>query len=146
MQDQSRDIDKYYLDTQTGEVLYLDCFLFRQIEEGEELDMELIPDWQQGQIGEINAILEDTEELYQRVPEVWSNEAYDIMVDFIKTVPDNRIADDLWNAIYGRKPFLRFKDALHQHPELLDSWYTFEEKAYQKIIREWLNSFGIEPQ
>lgn len=122
----------------------MDCFLFNQIEEGEEPDMEFVPDWQQEQLEEIKAIFEDTEERYQRVPEVWSDEAYEIMVNFIRTVRNNRIADALWNAIEGRKPFRRFKDALHRYPELLDAWYTFEEEAYREIAKEWLNSLDIE--
>ena len=80
MQDQSRDINEYYLDTQTDEVIWVDRFLFDQIEAGEEPDMELVPAWQQKQLEAMRAILEDTEERYQRVPEVWSHEAYEIKV------------------------------------------------------------------
>ena len=80
MQDQSRDINEYYLDTQTGEVIWVDRFLFDQIEAGEEPDMELVPDWQQKQLETMRAILEDTEERYQRVPKVWSHEACEIKV------------------------------------------------------------------
>jgi len=144
MQDQSRDINEYYLDTQTGEVIWVDRFLFDQIKAGKEPDMELVPDWQQKQLEAMRAIFEDTEERYQRVPEVWSDKAYEIMVNFIRTVRNHRIADALWNAIEGRKPFRRFKDTLHRYPELLNTWYRFEEEAYKEIAKEWLDSLGIE--
>ncbi|RLA98571.1 MAG: hypothetical protein DRG83_14320, partial [Deltaproteobacteria bacterium] len=64
MQDQSRDINEYYLDTQTGEVIWVDRFLFDQIEAGKEPNMELVPAWQQKQLEAMRAILEDTEERY----------------------------------------------------------------------------------
>ncbi len=143
MHDQTREINDYYLDTETGELIYVDAMTFSRLEEDEELEPEDIPQWMEEDIPKMKAILEDQKDRYLNVPAVDSHTSYDIMRRFIPTVEDEKIADALWDAINQRKPFRRFKDVLANHPDIFKQWDAFEEDAYKEIAAEWLKEEGF---
>ena len=70
--------------------------------------------------------------------------SYQVMEEFTETLPSGRVRDDLTLALRMRKPFKRFKDILRDHPELRKQWFRFEEEAFVKIGREWLEERNIE--
>ncbi len=67
------------------------------------------------------------------------------MRDFIYTVENDRLQDDLWQAISGRGAFRYFKDTLAQNPAEQKRWYAYKEDRLTSQAREWLEENDIEP-
>jgi len=58
------------------------------------------------------------------------------MEDFVRTVPDARIADQLWRAIKGKGAFRYFKDTAHRLG-FIDEWYRYRDGAMKKFMLDW---------
>ncbi len=71
-----------------------------------------------------------------------SRAGYRDMERFVDDIDDADIADELSTALRGRGPFRRFKDALHEWPELLERWYAFAEDRQRGRARSWLADEG----
>ena len=124
-EDQSPEM-QHYFDRETGEVLTV--FL----EKVEEMDFEE------------EERLEGDPCRYLRIEPVPSRTGFEIISDFVDTLPEGRIQRELDQALGKNRPFRRFKDVLRNYPEVEDDWYRFHEKAYMKIIKEWLDDHGVE--
>ena len=65
------------------------------------------------------------------------------MVDFIDTVPDQRLGDRLSDAIRGRGAFRRFADTLRRESEdELSRWFEFADERKRGRARAWLADVG----
>lgn len=118
---------RYYLDLETGEVIFISDFM--DTEEKEELDEK---------------IEEGFGERYISIPNADSHEGYKDMVDFIETVKDINLKEKLCIAISGSGAFRRFKDVLLSYPEERERWFKFKEAKLVERVREWADFEGIE--
>ncbi|MGZ5051302.1 MAG: UPF0158 family protein [Methylobacter sp.] len=114
----------YFLDTETGDILL----------KTEGLDDGDVPD-----------DLEDNPR-YLLIDPLESHESFQIMEDFVDSLGDIKDADRLRDALNRRKPFRQFKDTLHEHTDLSDKWYAFEQKELARLAGEWCEENGIEGQ
>jgi hypothetical protein len=116
-----------YLDMETGEQLYFSDY-------GDN---------------EINGIskdeIEEDEERYQPVPKMDSDEAWQLMEDFIDTLDNERLARLLEKSIRGRGAFRRFKDVLLDYPEEEARWFKYRDGRVKELVREWLDEIGVTP-
>src|SRR4030042_1695972 len=96
MDDRSFEND-YYLDLETGEILFVSEYM-----DDEGIDIE-------------NRIEEEYER-YERIPQTESYEAYRDLEDLIATVDNKHLVDLLEVAIDGKGAFRRFKDVLLNYP------------------------------
>ncbi len=119
---------RYFLDTETGEVILV----------SEMLDDEEA----QRQVAEID---EAEPGRYLQVPHADSREGYDDMQDFIDTVSDEHLQELLNVATQGRGAFRRFKDVLAGHPAEQQRWFDFQAARLDARAREWLAEEGCEP-
>lgn len=69
-----------------------------------------------------------------------SREAYADMTDFADAVGDRRAADLLQRALPGRGAFRRFRDTLHEFPDLLDHWLTYSRACAEMRAIDWLEA------
>ncbi len=76
---------------------------------------------------------------------VGSHDGYRDMENFIAELTDPHRAELLAVAIEGRGAFRRFRDVLHQWPELVDRWYAFSDDRRIGRAREWLADAGYRP-
>lgn len=99
-----------------------------------------LPDWM---------ALDDTEEADD--PEarglvpigfVGSRHAYRDMVAFAAAVGDERAADRLTRALEGRGAFRRFRDTLHEYPDLREHWLVFSRACEDHRAIDWLVDAG----
>jgi predicted nucleotidyltransferase len=151
----------YYLDLETGQVVWISDEIRSQLEdlyeqaydpdseEPEDLagvlhDQDL-PDWEKEELLEAAQIDRLYGTRYISVPTADSHEGYRDMERFIQTVQDERLQDRLWRAIHGRGAFRRFKDVLAADYHEEKRWYTFKDDLLEERIRDWLESEGIEP-
>ena len=61
---------------------------------------------------------------------------YKIIKDFIDTVKDNQIKNQLLIVIQGSGAFRRFKDSCINF-EIINDWLKFRDNAYYELAKEW---------
>lgn len=81
---------------------------------------------------------------YITVEPMESSEAFEIMEAFVESLSTSPARRQLERALNGRRPFRRFKDALHDLPSLRDAWHRFHGRRMVEYASEWLRSEGIE--
>ncbi len=77
-----------------------------------------------------------------RIEPLSSRESFGAMGEFADTQPP-KIADKLYRALSGGRPFARFKSAV-DILELLQDWYAFKDKWYDEKAEEWLRDEGVD--
>lgn len=120
------DLHSYWLNTTTGEVI----FLTEDLEEQDELREQ---------------IEENSMGRFVQIDPIDSHEGFRLMADFVDTLPQNRFREKLERCLSGPRPFRRFKDALYENKVVQEKWYQFNNKATQRLAIEWLAAVGIEP-
>lgn len=76
------------------------------------------------------------------IPTASSAEMFQVMVAFTKQQPE-RIAELLFTALDGRKPFRRFKDAIN-NVGLDQQWYNFEQLYAREKMQDWLLAISMQ--
>ncbi|MFC1977630.1 UPF0158 family protein [Chloroflexota bacterium] len=117
--------NEYFLDLETGEILFISEYM--DDEETEKLKDRI----------------EEEFDRYERIPEVESHEGYEDMVGFIATVENERLAELLEVAINGKGAFRRFKDVLLNYHEESESWFKFKDGRVEERAREWLDDIDV---
>jgi hypothetical protein len=99
---------------------------------------EILLDAPESQTGMPEIDWEDDEavQFLVRIPQITTDEAYDLMVKFAE-MQDSSIADQLLDGLNGRKPFRSFKDKLGEQG-IGDKWYEFENDYANNRMLEWL--------
>ena len=119
MDQYDRDVQQWYLDTQTGQVLLLSTDYMGEDEEDDEDEPdENLPEWQRKERELSKLISNDAAGRFEAVPPFESRQSYGLMEEFIDEVPDPRLRDRLLRAIGGKGAFRRFKDELYDHPDV----------------------------
>ena len=121
-EDQSSEM-QHFFDRETGEVLTVFT---------EEMDAEDA------------ARLDADPERYLLIEPVASWVGFEIMGDFVETLPESKARRELARALEQKRPFRRFKDVLLNYPSVEEDWFRFHEQAFIKIIQEWLEDHGVE--
>ncbi len=78
----------------------------------------------------------DEDEEYLPIPQMSSPEAYRLMEDFANE-QDDKIREELLNALKGKKPFRSFKDQI-KGQDIENKWYEFENAYAKEQMSEWL--------
>ena len=115
-----------YLNTTTGEVVYVTTEELRAAEE--EQPLEDFPEWQHDAIRIAGEIIETDH--YLPLPDRFEIHEYQIMERFCLSVDDEDIRDDLCDAIRGRGAFRRFKD---RYTGLQRRGIGTEMKRYERL-------------
>ena len=116
---------EYYLDLETGEILFLS-------EYGDDKETEKLRDR-----------IDDKPERYERIPKVESYDGYRDMEDFIAAVEEQHLVELLEVAINGKGAFRRFKDVLARYPEERERWFRFKDERMEQRALEWLDDIGV---
>lgn len=100
-------------------------------------------------IGEFNNMNEDELDcLFANsiiLPTQYEINEYGMMQEFIETIEDTRLYNQLLIAINGSGAFRRFKDTCTNF-NIIDDWYKFREEKYRNIAIEWCTKNNIEFQ
>jgi len=148
-----------YLDLETGQVVEIMDETRRELEriyeahDPEEQPFDLakilqqqdLPEWQQQMLLEADQVEAQYGSRYIGVPHADPHEGYRDMEDFVVTVEDERLQDQLWRAISGRGAFRRFKDVLAGNFREQERWYAFKDARLEQRVLDWLASEDIEP-
>lgn len=151
----------HYLDTETGQVLMVTDEIRWELEsiaeeyydpdDPDAFDIEAVlaeidlPDWQKAAVIEADFVEQYYGHRVIAIPDTSSYDAYNEMQDFIFTIEDDRLQNQLLNAIQGRGAFGRFLNIIGEHLAEEQRWYAFQENRQKQRILEWLEEEGIEP-
>ena len=119
------DTIRYYFDRETGEVVMV----------SEEFG--------EGPGGESGADQEG--DRFLLVPPLTTNDRFQIMEDFVESLPDEALIEELNQALIGKGAFQRFEAVLQGYPQRLEQWRRFRADKVTARAREWLRGHGIEP-
>ncbi|MEW6214589.1 MAG: UPF0158 family protein [Nitrospirota bacterium] len=160
MEDVVRDTFDYFLNLERGEVIALSEDILNEVKtrlyEGDydeiEDDIEYIefdeepdlPFWMEDEVELAMEVLLDETGRYVRIPERESSEACKVMAEFVETVKDSILKEELTSALNRRGAFRRFKDVLIDYPKERKRWHGYNARAMKKVIIEWLESIGVE--
>lgn len=116
---------EYYLDLETGEILFVSEYM------------------DDGEREKLRDRIDDDPNRYERIPKAEPHEGYDDMQNFIATVEDEHLAELLEVAINGKGAFRRFKDVLLNYPEEREKWFQFNDDRTQRRALEWLDDIDV---
>lgn len=98
-------------------------------------------------IGEYQELTEDEmDELFEKsiiLPTQYEINEYQIMVDFIETIDNEKVKEELQRLIQGRGAFRRFKDYCF-YSNIIQDWYKYKEQKYKEIAIEWCKQNELE--
>ena len=91
-------------------------------------------------VGEYEDLNEDElDELFEKsiiLPTQYEINEYQIMVDFIDTINDIEIRNNLHGLIQGKGTFRRFKSYCIE-VNIIQDWYNYREEKYKEIAINW---------
>lgn len=98
-------------------------------------------------IGEYEELTEDEiDELFEKsiiLPTQYEINEYQIMLDFIDTLDNLEIKDNLHRLIQGKGAFRRFKDYCVEM-NIIQEWYKYRDEQYKEIAIEWCKQNELE--
>ncbi len=92
--------------------------------------------------------LGDTEaeaDRYLLISPFTTNERFQIMEDFVESLPNESLIEELNQALIGKGAFQRFEEALQKYPNRRKQWHSFRAAKLNARAREWLREHGIDP-
>ena len=114
---------RYFLNTQTGEIVFLSEYA--DPDEQEKLSEEI-----------------DGSNDYVPIERIPSHVAYQWMEDFVNEIvapQSKQVAEKLSIALMGKGAFRRFKDVLRMSGDKWEqAWYQCRDEHLQAAMREWL--------
>ncbi len=85
----------------------------------------------------------DDEDRYLFLPSVDTTDEYEIMRDYVYSLPEGKLQSRLFQAISGRGAFRRFRETLEDLGRE-DDWERYHDAKIEEIGREWAQSNEIE--
>jgi len=130
-----------FVDRETGEVLGVTRDVLDQADADPELP-DGMPEWEIRIFEDARRILQDPSR-FPGLPDQFEVDEYSIMAEFCDSVQNDRLRDELFDAIRGKGAFRRFKDVLSRR-KLWDHWSTFKTEALREIAKDWCEEHKIE--
>lgn len=98
-------------------------------------------------IGEYGDLSEDEiDELFEEsiiLPTQYEINEYQMMVDFIDTIENLEIKNNLKRLIQGKGAFRRFKDYCFEM-DIIQDWYKYRDEKYKEIAIDWCKQNQLE--
>ena len=132
----------FYLDLQSGELLFLPEGLEELSEASEEELKERFENENENTAADAIKVAKAPHQFIPITP-LPSWKSYNLMENFIETLPFGHARDALERAISKRKPFRRFKDTLFNFPKIQQAWFDYQEAHHRQWAEEWLRENGI---
>jgi hypothetical protein len=80
---------------------------------------------------------------YVLIPTLDSRESFRMMEEFVKVVSDNKLKQQLTDALSKEAPFKEFKEIVFSHPEERRKWIEFHSKKLMEQAQTWLKQIGV---
>lgn len=112
---------KYFYDRTTGEVVMI----------SEEF-------------GEAPEDLQRHGDRYIFIPPLSNNDRFQIMEDFVETVSNEDLQEELNMALIEKGAFQRFEETLQRYPHTAEQWRRFREETVKARAQQWFSGHGIQ--
>jgi predicted nucleotidyltransferase len=113
-----------------------------QMEEGEPIDEDDLPDWQKDTIAVAGAILNDDGTRFIDPPTRNASREFDCMREFAEQWHDKAVSKNLLRQLGGRGSFARFREAIFEH-RIQDEWRTFQDTNEKEALIEWCREHNV---
>lgn len=93
-----------------------------------------------------NSVYTDLDEFNEDIIDMFSYDTknnYDIMQEFIFTINNDKVREQLFNNTRGKGSFRRFRE-ITDYNNITDDWYKFQDNKYKEIAEEWCINNEIE--
>lgn len=81
---------------------------------------------------------------YVKIKPITTKESFQIMKDYIETVPVPKIRQELQAALLKKGAFRSFRTVINKYPEEKEHFSKFKLNATLNRIKDWLAKFNIE--
>jgi hypothetical protein len=125
------------LDPDSGEIITV-TEEERRLAEDESLDD--VPEWQRDVLPKIRAVLKS--DRFLELPDRFDIHEWSIMEGFARGHDNDRIRQELLDAIHGAGAFRMFR-SLIRRLGIEQNWYQFREEWLAEIAREWLEEHKL---
>lgn len=131
-----------FLNIRTGEYLMVNEDNLRKVEHMKDLqDLSGVQEYEKEEIMEILDIEENFED-YEALPTKFDLDEHSIMEDFIETLEDRKVIEQLEEALIGKGAFRRFKDIIKTHG-LNNKFNHYREQVFLEIAKAWCEARNI---
>ena len=97
-------------------------------------------------IGDYENLNEDElDELFENsimLPTRYDINEYKMMEDFVETIEDSRLQNQLYISLNGSGAFRRFKETCINF-DIINDWYKFRDEKYKEIAINWCKENNI---
>lgn len=109
-------------------------------------EIEMVTDYIPEGMEDIVQEIENCPENYARIEPIYSSRSFQVLEDFVESLPRSKVKQRLSAALDRRRPFRNFADALKYFPEVREAWFRFHAERYKEFALEWLRSEGIDAE
>ena len=92
---------------------------------------------------ELEELIDENPERFIGLPDAYDLHEYEFMEQFVDSLSDARLQNELEYAICGKGAFRRFKTIIHQK-NIQDQWYQFLEQAHRQFAMDWCKERGLQ--
>ena len=142
-------LGKSFLDTDTGEVIYIPTEVSLALEKGTLKD-DTFDNWLKEFVSVAILISEDQACRYLCTPVLDDNFYISIMQKYVKDITgDSDLFQKLNKALSSKEPIKKFKHALMDKQDktngcATEEWYEYEDNCINEFVATWIKSNGIE--
>ena len=90
--------------------------------------------------------LEGPPERYTPIHSLSVSERYQVMEDFVETVENPSLQDELNEALIEKGAFQKFEEALAKYPTRYRQWQAFRSDRMMARARSWLREHRLDPR
>lgn len=137
-------LGKSFLDTYTGEVIYIPTEVSLALEKGTLKD-NTFDYWLKEFVSVAILISEDTVNRYLSTPLIDEDFYISTMKDYVNSIVSNPdLKQELRKALNSKEPIKKFKHILMDKQNKTEEWYKYEDDCINEFVIAWLKSNGIE--
>lgn len=141
-------LGKSFLDTHTGEVIYIPTEVSSALEKGTLKD-DTFDNWLKEFVSVAILISEDQACRYLSTPIIGDDFYINIMQKYVKGMIDSDLKLELNKALNSNEPIKKFKHVLMDIQDKTtgcetEEWYEYEDDCIKEFVTAWINSNGIE--
>ena len=86
----------------------------------------------------------ENEDRYFYIEPITSHEGYEIMQDFAALEESDEIRSSMFDVLERKKPFLNFKNAIADYPDIEKKFYEYKDNRLNEILKDRLAECGYE--
>jgi hypothetical protein len=86
----------------------------------------------------------ENKDRYFYIEPITSHEGYEIMQDFAALEESDEIRSRMFDVLERKKPFLNFKNAIADYPDIEKKFYEYKDNRLKEILKNRLAECGYE--